>query len=454
MATLSQFHVTISQTKPQLKFKFKTLFRSFTGSAGVFDSTGQVKISREGLLSTDFQPVTGTIAQGAQGKLILVKRKSDGRIFATKTLFRMPLREKVFAEYAKRCQREYFCAVSVSRHPNVLRTDDMVFDDKLGQFVLVMEFAKGGNIAKAMEKGLLKGGMENVKEWSCLWKQTVAAVAHMHEVGFVHQDIKWENVVWCPEIKTVKLIDFGTAFPYVDPATGIVRLVKGAVGTKVFMAPETYGDEPFDARYSDVYSLGILLAILASPTHSPPWPAAVSSERAFVTWKTKNELPASTVASLPADGVDLLQKMLCVDPTWRINIHDLTHHPFFRSIICCTPSLSPRGEAFSPHDDLHDRLRAKWKKAAFLSHAFGTVVGGSSNGESSEHGSEEDEGSEVGRSSYSFNGVGNNGSLEEGLKSPTSLLTPPGSPPEVRPRSRASSFSRSLSLPPEHDHNY
>ncbi|KAI9034211.1 kinase-like domain-containing protein [Hyaloraphidium curvatum] len=343
------------------------------GSAGSFDANGKVLIDPKKLLGVDHVPISGTLAKGAQGKLVLVKRTSDGQVLATKALFRTPMKEKAFEAYARRAQREWICASAVARHPNVLQTFDMLFDDKVGQFVLVMEYAEGGTISDAMTKGKLKGGVGNAAEWACLWKQSVSAVAHMHEVGFAHQDIKPDNLVWMPKIKTLKLIDFGTAFPYFDPETNQVRKIKGMVGTKMFQAPETYQDVSFDARLTDVFSLGILLLVLASPTHQFPWPAAASSERAFVNWQKKGELPESHSAHLPPDALDLARRMLQADPANRATMHEVIHHPFFRRIVCCTPALSPRGEAFSPTDAFSDKKElvwARWKKAALLASAF------------------------------------------------------------------------------------
>jgi serine/threonine protein kinase len=90
------------------------------------------------------------------------------------------------------------------------------------------------------------------------------AVAHLHEHGWVHKDIKLENVVVAGEgkdlinspswrMKSVKLIDFDTVeeWSQTNPS-----LAKDVLGTNQYIAPEAYS-----GRYSpssDVFALGVI----------------------------------------------------------------------------------------------------------------------------------------------------------------------------------------------------
>ncbi len=80
----------------------------------------------------------------------------------------------------------------------------------------------------------------------------LAAVEAVHERGYMHADLKPENV-FVRATGEVTLIDFGTA-----RGPGIETLDDGPVGTVEYMAPEQLTEAIPDAR-SDVYALGVLL---------------------------------------------------------------------------------------------------------------------------------------------------------------------------------------------------
>ena len=94
--------------------------------------------------------------------------------------------------------------------------------------------------------------------------QIAAALAHAHDRGIIHRDIKTANVVITPSGQ-VKVLDFGLAKLYVDhELTDATRSIQSAtnasavVGTLPYIAPEILRGEKADAR-SDIWSLGVTL---------------------------------------------------------------------------------------------------------------------------------------------------------------------------------------------------
>jgi serine/threonine-protein kinase len=86
--------------------------------------------------------------------------------------------------------------------------------------------------------------------------QICAAVAHVHERGFVHYDVKPENVILCPD-GTVRLIDFGLAHRAVKARFSLANRPP-AIASSTYVAPEQLKRQP--GRTSvDVYALGAVL---------------------------------------------------------------------------------------------------------------------------------------------------------------------------------------------------
>ena len=79
----------------------------------------------------------------------------------------------------------------------------------------------------------------------------------MHAKSVAHRDLKPANVLladgWRP-----KLIDFGLSKVVVNKGAA-----SGQDGTLIYMAPELFGDDPYDVYKADIYSCGMFLYELA-----------------------------------------------------------------------------------------------------------------------------------------------------------------------------------------------
>ena len=106
----------------------------------------------------------------------------------------------------------------------------------------------------------------DLRQRVALFLQACDAVAHAHERGVIHRDIKPGNIL-VDRAGQPKLIDFGIAQSLVaDPEAGAAAMPPGdCVGTPQYMSPEQFLDDPaeVDTR-SDVYSLGMVLHELLS----------------------------------------------------------------------------------------------------------------------------------------------------------------------------------------------
>ncbi len=94
-------------------------------------------------------------------------------------------------------------------------------------------------------------------------EQLLDAVAHAHERGVIHCDIKPENVLLFEDESELRLADFGIG------RFGVKTLIGSGSGTVGYVAPEqALGKLSFR---SDVFSLGLLLYRMFTG-HLPEWP--------------------------------------------------------------------------------------------------------------------------------------------------------------------------------------
>ena len=77
----------------------------------------------------------GKIGEGSNGVILIYKR--DTNLYAVKR-FRKPKRNENAKEYLKRLASEYCIASSVSAHPNILKTIDLVLKENI--YCTVMEY--------------------------------------------------------------------------------------------------------------------------------------------------------------------------------------------------------------------------------------------------------------------------------------------------------------------------
>jgi Tol biopolymer transport system component/predicted Ser/Thr protein kinase len=152
-------------------------------------------------------------------------------------------------------------AASALNHPNVCVIYEV--DESAGPAFIVMEYVDGKPLSELIptngmpREALLRYGM-----------QIADALAHAHDRGIIHRDLKSSNVIVSKDGRA-KVVDFGlarrVARPAVDVSTSsnILTVDAKLAGTLSHMAPEVLqGDSPTVA--SDIWALGVLLYELSS----------------------------------------------------------------------------------------------------------------------------------------------------------------------------------------------
>ncbi|KAL5760716.1 hypothetical protein ACOSQ2_019554 [Xanthoceras sorbifolium] len=183
--------------------------------------------------------------------------------------------------------------------------------------------------------------------------QILCGLAYCHSHKILHRDLKPRNFLVQRSKDIVKIADFGLARPIDDSLEEYTT----RLATMRYMAPERLLGH---GRYStpvDVWSVGCIFAEMV--THKPLFcarsainqlfsifrimgtpdgeslPGFTSYCRDYLGYFPPKKIPkdlAKIVPGLEPTGIDLLQKMLCLDPRKRITAQEALKHEYFNDL--------------------------------------------------------------------------------------------------------------------------
>jgi serine/threonine protein kinase len=205
----------------------------------------------------------------------------------------------------KLLQREARACLAVE-HPHLVR----LLEARVTRspYFLVMELLQGESLRRRLRRDY------RLDAPTALWiaRQIAEALAALHRAGFVHGDVKPDNIRLAGDGNAV-LLDLGFAH---RPGENAKLLEQGYVlGTVNYLAPELCGANPADTFASDVFSLGVTLyEMLAGQL---PYPAG-SVKQTFRRHESDPPLDIRRhVSALPAGLVALLERLLARRPADR-----------------------------------------------------------------------------------------------------------------------------------------
>ena len=188
-------------------------------------------------------------------------------------------------------------AASALNHPNICIIYEV--GEAGGQTYIGMEYVEGRPLHGPLpEDDVIRFGI-----------QIADALAHAHERGVVHRDLKSANVMVTPSGR-VKVLDFGLA-KRLEASEASLTETGAVAGTLAYMAPEVLQALPADGR-SDVWALGVVLYEMVSG--KLPFGGRTAFE---VTSGILRERPAALAERVPAGLRALIQRCLAKEPGER-----------------------------------------------------------------------------------------------------------------------------------------
>ncbi len=189
------------------------------------------------------------VAAGGMGQVYRASHVRIASLFAVKVLYGDLAYD---AGMRARFQREAE-ATSLLSHRHIVRVLDFG-ETPEGLLYLTMEYVDGASLAGVLAREGRLGEARAV----LFARQIAKGLAHAHERGIVHRDLKTDNVLVVTEDEdeeVAKILDFGLA-----QIRSEVRLTHAGqvFGTPQYMAPEQFLRADVDTR-ADLYALGVML---------------------------------------------------------------------------------------------------------------------------------------------------------------------------------------------------
>ena len=188
------------------------------------------------------------LGRGGCGAVYLATRKSGGDPVAVKLMLSRAQAEPRAIDQFKREMQ----VIAGLKHPNIVRFLDSGSDQ--GTFFFVMEYCDGGSLADVAKAA---GGTippDVLMPWAI---QALKGLAAAHKEGFVHRDIKPQNILL--HRNRAKISDFGLAKNFQKAGLSGMSMTGNYAGTPVFMPPEQITNFKYVKPVSDVWSFAASL---------------------------------------------------------------------------------------------------------------------------------------------------------------------------------------------------
>ncbi|CAH0720863.1 unnamed protein product, partial [Brenthis ino] len=206
------------------------------------------------------------------------------------------------------------------KHPAILEL--YTFFEDAHYVYLVLELAHNGELAKHFKLGT-RGLSE--KAAADIFRQVVSGVLYLHTHNIIHRDLSLNNLLLTKDLN-VKIADFGLATQLNGPDEKHVTMC----GTPNYISPEVASRE-MHGLPADVWGLGCMLYTLL--VGSPPF----HTQHIKTTLNKVINADYKIPSELSIHAQDLLQKLLCKDPSRRITLKGIMEHRFLNNFCNILP---------------------------------------------------------------------------------------------------------------------
>ncbi|XP_061929105.1 ovarian-specific serine/threonine-protein kinase Lok-like isoform X2 [Apis cerana] len=268
--------------------------------------------------------VSRKLGSGACGEVKMIFNKVGCKKFALKTIMKLggtTNGQKYLLNDPEKIMNEVKILKAL-KHPCIIRMEEIVDTPKA--VYIVLELMEGGELFERIKSR----GKLSEKHAKLIFYQVVLAVSYLHDCGITHRDLKPENILLASnsDITLAKVSDFGLS-KLVDAQT----MMKTFCGTPMYVAPEilsTIGRGSYTNQV-DVWSLGVILyACLSGSVPFNCQDKNISLQDQIK--KGQYSFPSSKFGHITSKAIDLIKRMMTVNPKKRITIKQVLLHPWLQ----------------------------------------------------------------------------------------------------------------------------
>jgi WD40 repeat protein len=241
------------------------------------------------------------LGRGGMGIVYRARDLGTGRIVALKVLQAHHLE---VPDLVQRFRSEVRAVTSLD-HPHVLPVHEVGEYEGIPFFS--MKLTTGGSLAQRLGDFLGKP-----KELARLMAKVARGVAHAHERGILHRDLKPGNILLDAAGEPF-VCDFGLAKWIEDDRN--LTITAAVLGTPHYIAPEQASGQRGLTTAADLYSLGAILYELL--TARPPFVGTSIIETLRLSSEQTPERPSSLAQNIPRDLETICLKCLQREPAAR-----------------------------------------------------------------------------------------------------------------------------------------
>lgn len=283
------------------------------------------------------------LGEGTYGRVYKARHNGNGQFVALKQVKLDPNEEGIPATTLREIS-----ILKELQHKTIVKLHDQIYEN--GELYLVFEYMPF-DLKAYLDKAFKEQGGMSAPLLQRFLYQLITSVYICHTNRVLHRDLKPQNFLVDTKTNTLKLCDFGLGREHGLPITKLTH----EVVTLWYRPPEVLMGQEVYTGAVDMWGVGCLFVEMATNRALFPgdseidqlfqifrvmgtpnervWPGVSNLPdyaKHFPQWRPKNL--REIIPELGEHGIDLLEKLLALDPSKRICSLKSLYHPYFHGV--------------------------------------------------------------------------------------------------------------------------